>query len=135
MGQSVRKLSHRGRGRPSPHRRTWGSGGTVQPLPSDKMFGGKVACRNILVQHEVEAPLRYLSDETDPEEFVLSANMSRRNLDPSQRSIVMAALPKLEWSSNQHREKVEVYDFGSVRLPWALQWGRDVTVADSSTCC
>ena len=44
----------------------------------------------------VEPLLRYLDDDINPVDFVLSANMSRRNLDPSQRAIVMAALPKLK---------------------------------------
>ena len=44
----------------------------------------------------IDPPLRYLDDGIDPVDFVLSANMSRRNLDPSQRAIVMAALPKLQ---------------------------------------
>ena len=44
----------------------------------------------------IKAPLRYLDDDIDPVSYVLSSNMSRRNLDPSQRAIVMAALPKLK---------------------------------------
>ena len=59
-----------------------------------------------LAAHEVgiDPPFRYLDDDIDPVDFVLSANMSRRNLDSSQRSIVMSALPKLKVGDNQHRE-------------------------------
>ena len=33
----------------------------------------------------IEPPFRYLEDDIDPLDFVVSANMSRRNLDKSQR--------------------------------------------------
>ena len=41
--------------------------------------------------------MRYLDDDTDVVDFVLSANMSRQNLDTGQRAMVMAANDKLRW--------------------------------------
>ena len=45
----------------------------------------------------VKPPMRYLDDDTDVVDFVLSANMSRQNLDTGQRAMVMAAKDKLRW--------------------------------------
>ena len=45
----------------------------------------------------VKPPMRYLDDDTDVVDFVLSANMSRQNLDTGQRAMVMAANDKLRW--------------------------------------
>ena len=45
----------------------------------------------------IEPPVRYLDDDTDAADFVLSANISRRNLDTGQRAMVMAANDKLRW--------------------------------------
>ena len=48
----------------------------------------------------IEPPLRYLDNDVNPVDFVLSANMGRRNLDETQRGMVMAQLPKLERREN-----------------------------------
>ena len=45
----------------------------------------------------VKPPMRYLDDDTDVVDFVLSANMGRQNLDTGQRAMVMAAKDKLRW--------------------------------------
>ena len=47
-------------------------------------------------------PIRYLEDEVDPVVFVLSANMSRRQLTPSQKTIITAQLPHLVNGTNRH---------------------------------
>ena len=64
----------------------------------------------------VEAPLRYLGDETDPVAFVLSANMSRRQLTPSQKVIITAQLPRLMNGSNQHHPGSDGTRLGIERL-------------------
>ena len=53
-------------------------------------------------------------DDTDPVDFVFSANMSRWNLAPAQRAMVTAALPKLKWGDNQHMVEVGNPTFRSV---------------------
>jgi site-specific DNA-methyltransferase (adenine-specific) len=50
----------------------------------------------------IEAPLRHLDDDADPVSFVLSANMSRRQLSPSQKAIITAQLPLVVNGSNQY---------------------------------
>ena len=50
----------------------------------------------------VKAPLPYLDDDANPVSFVLSANMSRRQLTGSQKVIITAQLPRLLNGSNQH---------------------------------
>ena len=51
----------------------------------------------------VEPPTRYLDDDTDAVDFVLSANISRPNLATGQRAMVMAAVPKLRlWGQSAH---------------------------------
>ena len=52
-----------------------------------------LACQELGAKH----PMRYLDDDTDVVDFVLSANMSRQNLDIGQRAMVMAANDKLRW--------------------------------------
>ena len=41
--------------------------------------------------------MRHLDNHTDAVDFVLSADMDRRNLNTSQRPMVTARLPKLAW--------------------------------------
>ena len=50
----------------------------------------------------IKPPLRYLPDDVDPLSFVLSANMSRRQLTPSQKVIITAQLPRLVHGSNRY---------------------------------
>ena len=104
----------------------------------------------------IKAPLRYLDDDVDPVSYVLSSNMSRRNLDPSQRAIVMAALPKLEPGHPATKNVVEtifpvrqtdraaraavtkvlqsqadaIYDFGDQNLIMQIRSGQ-LTVTDA----
>ena len=53
----------------------------------------------------IDPPLRYLPDDTDPLSFVLSANMSRRQLTASQKAIITAQLPKLRPQSNEQQRE------------------------------
>ena len=50
----------------------------------------------------VDPPIRYRDDDADPVAFVLSANMSRRQLTGSQKVIITAQLPRLERGNNQY---------------------------------
>ena len=48
--------------------------------------------------------MRYLDDDTDVVDFVLSANMSRQNLDTGQRAMVMARTTSSGGENNQYTE-------------------------------
>ena len=56
----------------------------------------------------IEPPVRYLDDDTDAADFVLSANISRRNLKIGQRPMVAARLPKLKWGTNRFTLETEI---------------------------
>ena len=79
------------------------SGGPLSVISSrldENRRGAAIYGRNCYLACQelgVKPPMRYLDDDTDVVDFVLSANMSRQNLDTGQRAMVMAAKDKLRW--------------------------------------
>ena len=61
----------------------------------------------------IKAPLLHLADDVDPVAFVLSANMSRRQLSKSQKMIIVAQLPGILKGSNQHQH---VFDTNNIKV-------------------
>lgn len=59
----------------------------------------------------IQPPLHYLDDDADPVSYILSENMSRRNMNPGQRAIVMAMLPKIGLGGDRHSHAFETARF------------------------
>ena len=59
----------------------------------------------------IQPPLRYLDDDTDPVSHILSENMIRRNMNPGQRAIIMAMLPKVGLGGDRHSHAFETARF------------------------